>query len=253
MRLEILGCSGGAAPGRRPSSYRVGHRIAIDAGALSTALSDEAIAQLEAVLLTHSHLDHVAEIPFVADRRASLGLGGLEIYGPAATLEALERDLFSGRLWPRLERLAEAKGVALRLREVAPNRAFRVADLRVTPLALDHPVDCVGYLLDDGSTRVFVGGDTGALEPIVEPLAALPDLSALIVECSFPSRLEPLARLTGHLTPSDLRRAWPLHPDARVLVTHLKPAHRAEIVGEILEAGLPGALVLEDCQTLDLS
>ena len=50
------------------------------------------------------------------------------------------------------------------------------------------------------------------------------DLSAVLIECSFPSRYDWLAKASLHLTPkllgAELKR---LRADVPVLVTHIKP------------------------------
>ena len=73
MRLRVLGCAGGSAPGHLLSSYLIDEVLAIDAGALTTALSVPGQRRVRAVAFTHGHLDHVWSLPlFLANRFDSL-------------------------------------------------------------------------------------------------------------------------------------------------------------------------------------
>jgi hypothetical protein len=61
------------------------------------------------------------------------------------------------------------------------------------------------------------------------------DVKCVIVETSFPNRLEKLALMSGHLTPALLEKeiAKIPGPPPRIFVMHLKPQYLPEIEGEI--------------------
>ena len=76
MRLRVLGCSGGIG-GRhlRTTSFLVDHDLLVDAG---TGVGDLSLAELsliDHIYLTHSHLDHVASIPFIVDTVGGMRTG----------------------------------------------------------------------------------------------------------------------------------------------------------------------------------
>ena len=50
------------------TTFLINDNIAIDAGSLGFALPGEQLAKVEHVILTHSHLDHVASLPIAATR-----------------------------------------------------------------------------------------------------------------------------------------------------------------------------------------
>ena len=68
MKLKVLGCSGSiGGQQQRTTSLLVDDDMLIDAG---TGVGDLEIAQLakiDHVFLTHSHLDHIACLPFIPD------------------------------------------------------------------------------------------------------------------------------------------------------------------------------------------
>ena len=71
MRVRVLGCSGGSAPGREPSCYLLERGVAIDAGALASRLTLDEQNELRHVFLTHAHWDHVRDLPLhISNRRA---------------------------------------------------------------------------------------------------------------------------------------------------------------------------------------
>ena len=67
MKLKVLGCSGGELPGHRTTCFLVDGALAIDAGALTASLPLEELLGIDDILLTHSHFDHVKDIPLLAD------------------------------------------------------------------------------------------------------------------------------------------------------------------------------------------
>ena len=67
MRVRILGCSGGIGGCLRTTSMLVDEDILIDAGTGVGELSIAELAAIDHVFVTHSHMDHIASIPFIAD------------------------------------------------------------------------------------------------------------------------------------------------------------------------------------------
>ena len=67
MKVRILGCSGGIGGDLRTTSMLLDDDVLIDAGTGVGDLSISALASIDHVFLTHSHMDHVGFIPFVAD------------------------------------------------------------------------------------------------------------------------------------------------------------------------------------------
>ena len=71
MRVRVLGCSGAIARDCRTTSFLIDGDILVDAG---TGVGDLSLAEMGGirhVLLTHSHLDHIAALPLMVDSIAS--------------------------------------------------------------------------------------------------------------------------------------------------------------------------------------
>src|SRR6202034_818492 len=62
VELRVIGCHGGETPKHRTSAFIVDDRVAIDAGSLTSGMELKAQCALEAVLVSHAHLDHVRDL-----------------------------------------------------------------------------------------------------------------------------------------------------------------------------------------------
>ena len=65
VKVRVLGCSGGIGGTLRTTSFLVDDDILLDAGTGVGDLSLEALAKIDHIFVTHSHLDHVTSIPFL--------------------------------------------------------------------------------------------------------------------------------------------------------------------------------------------
>ncbi|MFN9907557.1 MAG: 3',5'-cyclic-nucleotide phosphodiesterase, partial [bacterium] len=57
MSLRVLGCSGAIAAGGRTTSFLLDEHVLVDAGTGLGDLPLDAMARIDHVLLSHSHLD----------------------------------------------------------------------------------------------------------------------------------------------------------------------------------------------------
>ena len=88
MRLRVLGCSGGIG-GRhlRTTSFLLDSDVLIDAGTGVGDLTLAELSQIDHIFITHSHLDHVASIPFLVDTVGGMRSKPLTVYATRATIE----------------------------------------------------------------------------------------------------------------------------------------------------------------------
>jgi ribonuclease BN (tRNA processing enzyme) len=159
---------------------------------------------VDTVLLTHHHLDHVADLLPLLKARWLAGEEHLTVVGPEGTEALLETwlDAFE-YLRDRMD---------LEVREVAPGE-FEVGGFDVRAMETRHSVDCLAYRFDD---RFTFSGDSEAFEG----LAAFADGSAILAhDCSFPDGVD----VDNHPTPSTLGRALSGHEIGRVYLTHRYP------------------------------
>src|SRR5437764_13365679 len=109
MKLRILGCSGGIG-GRhlRTTSMLLDNDILIDAGTGVADLSLTELSLIDHLFLTHSHLDHVASLPFMVDTRGRMRHQPLRLRAVPAALQTLRNHLFNWRIQPDLAQAPRA-------------------------------------------------------------------------------------------------------------------------------------------------
>ncbi len=251
MNLRVLGCSGGSARGHFPTSFLIDGRIAVDAGAVTTNLPPEEQEKIDHVVLSHAHLDHVSNLPFLLDNRFARQTRPIAIWGPEPTLAALRTDIFNNRVWPDFTILHNRKSVSLELKSVAPGTPFQIESLSFRADPMVHPVPCFGYRIDDGRRAIYIAGDTGDATAMKSIVSGDPSLRAIAIEVSWPDRMHELAKVSGHLTTAMLSAVWPIHPTARILITHIKPFYIDEVKAELAAARLSNVIVLEDGMAFD--
>ena len=247
MKLRVLGCSGGELPGHRTTCFLVDGRLAVDAGALTGSLSLEELIAVDDILITHSHLDHVKDVPLLADLLVGRRKRPVRVHASRECARTLRESVFNDELWPDFTRIPDAKRPVLEIVPFDPVKPFRVGKYRVAPIPVCHPVESVGYVLSDGRSSVAFSGDTGPTTRLWKRINAEKRLKAIFVELSFPSRLQGLADVSGHLTPSTLASELAkIERDGQpVLLYHLKPAFMAELEREIRDLRLHDVRILE--------
>jgi len=247
MKLRILGCSGGELPRHRTTCFLVDGKLAIDAGALTASLSLEELLRVDDIVLTHSHFDHVKDVPLLSDLLVGRRETPVRVHASTACARTLRESVFNDELWPDFTRIPDQQAPIIEIRPFDPSRPFRIGKYTVAPVPVDHPVESVGFVLSDGRSAIAISGDTGPTTRFWKKVNAQRRLDALLVELSFPNALQGLADVSGHLTPQTLagELAKLDRNGVPVLLYHLKPAHVAELKRELAKLALPNVRVLK--------
>ncbi|MEM8610041.1 MAG: 3',5'-cyclic-nucleotide phosphodiesterase [Myxococcota bacterium] len=236
MQLRILGCHGGETPKHRTSSFLVGDTLAVDAGAMTGALSLDEQERVESVLVSHPHMDHIRDLATLVDNRCQNGSSTLEIVGIPATIHALRQHFFNDIIWPDFTKIQSGDGPAVRFVEVEPDVATNVRGFDVTPVLVNHTVDTSAFIIREGGSSLVYGGDSGPTEALWERVNALDDLQALMIEVSFPNDQGELAARSLHHTPSSLEaelRKITHGDDLPIMLYHIKPVFEAQVLKEL--------------------
>ncbi|MCH7895530.1 MAG: 3',5'-cyclic-nucleotide phosphodiesterase [candidate division NC10 bacterium] len=245
MRYRVLGCFGGEAPRFHLSSFLLDDTLLIDAGSVTAILEIPEQLQIEAVLLTHSHLDHVRGLAHLADNVFGRRDRPILVYSIEPILEGLKSFLLNNVLWPDFTEIPNSDMPILDFRALPEGKATALCNLRVTPFRLSHAVISVGYLLEGDFGSLLHLGDTGPTDAVWRALRDVPNLRAVTIGTTFPNRLQHLADLSGHLTPQGLKLELAKNPvKTTVYVYHMKPHYASEIVKE-LERLVPECQILE--------
>jgi ribonuclease BN (tRNA processing enzyme) len=189
VRVTVLGaCGAWPEAGGACSGYLVEHdgfRLLLDAGyaVLPRLLAHLPAEDLDAVLITHGHPDHCADLnPLLRARALSDGADGprppaLPVRAPHGALDAVLALDRPGML-----------DAALALGEFTPGAAFTLGPFDVTTRDLPHHVTNAGYRLTarrTGATLAYTG-DSGPSEGVV---ALGRNAGALLAEATHVERV----------------------------------------------------------------
>ncbi|MBX3192111.1 MAG: 3',5'-cyclic-nucleotide phosphodiesterase [Labilithrix sp.] len=233
MQLRVVGCHGGETPKHRTSAFLLDERLAIDAGSLTSGLDLKLQTQLEAVLVSHAHLDHIRDLATIADNRAQFGCKPLSIVGTKPTIDVLKRHFFNGLVWPDFTLIPSKKTPTIAYKILTPEVRVEIAGFGVRAVKVTHTIDTCAFIVDKGSGgSVAYSGDTGPTDRLWQLLNKEKDLRALLMEVSFPDEQQRIATLSGHHTPQtllpDLKKLRS-PKDVPTLLYHIKPAFQAAV------------------------
>jgi cAMP phosphodiesterase len=191
----------------------------------------DALAAIDHILLSHSHLDHVLGIPLLADAvlrlRVAAGRPPIQVHALPETLDALRLHIFNGVIWPDFTRLPTREAPALSLHPFQIGDRLDIGGRVIEVLPAAHTVPAVGFAVDAGEASghahwVFTG-DTGPNPALWQRLAQL-RLSHLVIETAFSDDEAELAHVSQHLCPADLgHELTQLTGSVDVRITHIKP------------------------------
>lgn len=253
MKLRVLGCHGGELPKHRTTCFLVDGVLALDAGALTGVLSLDELIQVDDVLVSHSHLDHVKDLPLMVDLLVGRRDKPVVVHASEACARTLHHSLFNNELWPDFTRIPTRANPILRIEPFKLGRPFKVGRYTVTAVPVSHPVESCGFVVEDGKRSVGMSGDTGPTDELWHAFNSSRRLKAVLLETSFPNVLQGLADISGHLTPNTVKQELQkFRPKGacEVLLYHLKPAFVPQLKKELRDLKVD-AHVLENEDAFD--
>lgn len=248
MKLRILGADGGVAPGFFTPSFLLNQNILIDAGSAAGALTLKQQRDIDYIFISHSHLDHVKDICFLADNVFTFRRRPIELISTFEILDILRKHLFNNKIWPDFTTITNGHCPILSYRPVESH--VQIGPIQVAVYPVHHPVPAVGFIVKErGKNSIVITGDTGPTDLLWEEANKEAHLKAVFTEIAFPDRLTKVANAAGHFTPgmfeaelAKLKKKVPL------LIYHLKPEYLKELKKEIKALGIPNLKLIKESQ-----
>jgi len=223
----------------------INDRVAVDAGSLAMAATDDIRRSVRDIVLTHAHLDHIAGLPlFIDDLFATLD-EPVRVHALQDVIEVLERDIFNWSVFPKFSEIDAAFGPPIVYRPISFGCEFQAANLSFRAFGSDHKVPSAGYIVSDGKSSVAISGDSASLEQLTIAAENQKDLTAVLVECAFPDEFETIARNSHHMTPAILgEQLKKLDDRCPVFVINIKPNYRQQVVEQISALQIKGIEIM---------
>jgi ribonuclease BN (tRNA processing enzyme) len=225
MQLKIIGCWGGYPKVNEASAgyllQQDGFQLLIDCGSgvLSKLQNMINPKELDAVLLSHYHPDHIADIGVLQHARLIQGFLGekppcLPIYG-----HSINKQEFSKLTYKEI-----TKGMAY-----DPNKPLSVGPFSITFLETEHPVPCYAMRIETNQRILVYTGDTSFKEEFIE---FSQDADLLLCECNFYGNQN--GKSAGHMTSIDAGTLAAQANVKKLILTHLP--HYGDIKQLVTEA-----------------
>lgn len=235
MEIRVLGCHGADMPGYKTSSFLINKETLLDAGTVTSTLTLEEQGGLKNIFLTHPHFDHIKDILFLADNLTGQNRNAINIISIPEVLNVLKTHVLNATIWPDFTAIPSEQKPILKLVPIEECVEYSFNNLKVKAIKVSHTVDAVGYIVKDDFGSLIYSGDTGPTEKIWQLSKEIENLKAVIIETSFPNRMEEMATKLGHLTASTLAEEIKKfnRDNINIYVYHMKPQYIDEIKQEI--------------------
>ena len=208
MRIQLLPSSFGERNSnnqdQRLTTFVVDDLVAIDAGSLAFGCNDRQRRDIRNVVISHTHLDHIAGLPIFIDDLFALLEEPVTVHATSEMANSLETHIFNWNIYPKFSEIKNQFGNVLQYSLYEFGKAFDIEHLRIKAVAVNHNSHSSGFLISDKRSTVCITGDTAETSGIWMELSAAKDLKAVFIECAFPNEMQALADDSHHLTPQTL-------------------------------------------------
>ena len=260
--IKMLGAYGGKSKGRAMTCIQVDseNKILIDAGEILNSLGSKA-SNVEHIFVTHSHLDHIVEIPLLIDMTFSSRKKPLKIYASKKTILHIEEHILNWHIWPDFSEIEmiSYRDKAVRFIEIEENEVVEIDNCMIKAIKNNHTNSSFGYVVSKEDKSILFTSDTYCCNKIWEEINGDKRIKSVIIDVSFPSRFAKLAYDSKHLTPDLLHKELQKlkRDDVKIYIYHLKPSYEDEILKELEELNskyqiFNGGKVLNDNMEVEL-
>jgi HD-GYP domain-containing protein (c-di-GMP phosphodiesterase class II)/ribonuclease BN (tRNA processing enzyme) len=236
-KIKILGAYGTKAKDFGTTSIYLNEQNVIDAGNLLEPLEEKS-AFIENIWLTHSHLDHISDIAYIIDNYFMNFKKPINICGLPKTVEAIKKHFLNDIIWPDFTKvnLINSSEPSVKYTTIETEKEYKLSDNEsIKAYKTDHTVESCGYIYTKSDSKILITSDTYLLDTTIQLLNNDLMIKSAVIECSFASNMEKLAKDSKHLTPKLLSEMLKelKRDDLNIYINHLKPMCVNEIKKEL--------------------
>ena len=244
LSIVPLGCYGSDLENKKCISMLVTPSIVIDTGSIMSSLDMSQLLAIKHVIITHSHFDHIKNLPIFADFMLSLGNHSFTVYTTENIMAQVMDNIFNDLIWPDFTKLPSRRNPTIKFHPIRFEEPFSIEGIEFMPIEVNHVVESLGFIIKKGSEKIAYSGDTGICENFVNHITADPSIKTICWETSFPNRLEKLAIASKHLTPAQLAgELEKINRHCDIHTFHLKPNLEDEIIADIKSIKSPMKII----------
>lgn len=250
MLVRIIGGHGGVSPGFKATSYLIDGKLLIDAGSVASGIQIEEQSNIDHILISHAHLDHISDLAFLADNCFGMKGKPFEIYANSPIKDAIKTHLLNDIIWPDFSLLPTKENPTLRFHDILPETWIELGDYRILPIPVNHQAGALGFIIERKNTTVVFTQDTGPTDKIWEYAKQIKNLKAIFSEVSFPNALLKVATDSQHHTPATMKEEIKKMPkNVPIFLGHLKPNFQHQLFQEIKDIGEERITILGSSDT----
>ena len=238
--IKVLGADGSYSHKGNATSFLIEKNIVIDAGNIIQSMGEEC-CKLEHIFITHTHFDHVVDLPFIIDSYFNCRTKPLKVYALKENIDTLKQYLFNWNISPNFANIKYTNTeTSLELIPVEYGQTITIDNIKMTVIKANHTVPTCGFKVHKEGQAFLFSGDTYLNDELIELLNHDKSISSLLIEVSYNSTEEDLAYTCKHLTPRLLQQMLSSlkRDDVAVYTYHQKPRHIQQIDRELLELDL---------------
>lgn len=217
MQLHCLGTAGyHPSESRHTSCYLLPQSgIVLDAGTGIFRLPDRIETDSLDILLSHSHLDHIAGLTFLLDILYQRPVENVRVWGQADKLNAVQAHLTSELIFP--------VKLPVRWCPIDDQPTIELPHCSLSWRSQDHPGQSVAYRMDwaDGRSLVYATDSNGEHDDATLQWMSRADI--LLHECNFHDHQKQWAIKTGHCYLGKVAEVSRATRPKRLLLTHINP------------------------------
>jgi cAMP phosphodiesterase len=234
--LKVLGSGGSKTKTNATVSLQIADNMLIDAGNIFQKYEFDT-NKIEHVFISHSHFDHILELPFLIENGFTTRTKQLHIYGLQDTIANIKKFMFNDYIWPdfSLIPLLTTGEKSIVFNEIEFGTTLYINDISITPIPANHIVPTAGFVIEKNDRAFALSSDTYLNNDFWKTINENRKIDTVLVEISFESALNGLAQISKHLTPQLLDRELEKlkRDDLEIYIYHVKESSIPAVTEEL--------------------